>query len=184
MEANSVLLDDYFKTLNSAGSKNLKNTESCVEELKAFVLNGITRKNWVNQIDNAIAKLTKKAKYELNGTGEYALVKGHHPLAKVAFEGDAAYNLNKAFSVSIEQLGGQAIHRRITGNQNNLYSAWRKANPKVKLTVDEMAEIEIKAMSNAGIPEDIATGWVIKALEDIKLQGVTGIRNIPWNGVN
>lgn len=47
-----------------------------------------------------------------------------------------------------------------------------------------MADIEIQAMKNVGIPEDIATGWVVKALEDIKLQGVSEIKNIPWNGIN
>lgn len=47
-----------------------------------------------------------------------------------------------------------------------------------------MAEIEIKAMVNVGIPENIATGWVIKALEDLKTQGVKIISNIPWNGKN
>ena len=47
-----------------------------------------------------------------------------------------------------------------------------------------MSNIEIKAMTNIGIPEDIATGWVVKALEDIKLQGVTEIKKIPWNGIN
>jgi hypothetical protein len=39
-------------------------------------------------------------------------------------------------------------------------------------------------MKNVGIPEDVATGWVVKALEDIKLQGVTEIKKIPWNGIN
>lgn len=39
-------------------------------------------------------------------------------------------------------------------------------------------------MKNVGIPENIATGWVIKALEDLKKQGVSEIINIPWNGTN
>ncbi len=39
-------------------------------------------------------------------------------------------------------------------------------------------------MVNKGIPEDIATGWVIKSLEDLKSQGVKIISNIPWNGLN
>lgn len=52
------------------------------------------------------------------------------------------------------------------------------------MTIDDMADIEIQAMKNAGIPEDIATGWVVKALEDIKIQGVSEIKNIPWNGIN
>ena len=47
-----------------------------------------------------------------------------------------------------------------------------------------MAEIEIKAMVNAGVPENIATGWVIKALQDLKEQGVKIITHIPWNGIN
>ncbi|GIZ16113.1 hypothetical protein [Capnocytophaga catalasegens] len=67
---------------------------------------------------------------------------------------------------------------------NKLYTVWRKANPNKTLEIDDMAEIEIKAMVNAGISEDIATGWVIKALEDLKEKGVTAIKNIPWNGVN
>jgi hypothetical protein len=52
------------------------------------------------------------------------------------------------------------------------------------MTIDDMVDIEIRAMTAAGIPEDIATGWVIRALEDIQLQGVTEIRNIPWGGLN
>jgi hypothetical protein len=47
-----------------------------------------------------------------------------------------------------------------------------------------MAEIEIQAMTNVGIPEDVATGWVIKALQDLKDQGVKVITNIPWGGTN
>ena len=76
------------------------------------------------------------------------------------------------------------IHSLITGQQNSLYSAWKKANPNGKLTIDIMADIEIQAMKNVGIPEEIATGWVIKALEDLKKQGVSEIINIPWNGTN
>lgn len=43
-----------------------------------------------------------------------------------------------------------------------------------------MADIEIQAMKSVGIAEDGATGWVVKALEDLKSQGVTEIKNIPW----
>nr|WP_153841251.1 hypothetical protein [Ornithobacterium rhinotracheale] len=52
------------------------------------------------------------------------------------------------------------------------------------MEIGEMAKIEIKAMINAGIPEDVATGWVVKALEDLQEKGVKSITNIPWNGVN
>jgi hypothetical protein len=96
-------------------------------------------------------------------------------------------NYLKAFSVSrktLEDIGDIDVHNTISGNQHSLYSAWRKANPNSKLTIDDMVGIEIKAMTNAGIPEDIATGWVVKALEDLKIQGVMEIKNIPWGGLN
>jgi hypothetical protein len=148
----------------------------------------------VNQIDNTVSRLTSKAKFALNNTGEYKLVAGHHPMAKKAFEGDLVYDFQKAFSVKPSALDDawktanaglpQNIHAKITGQQNSLYSAWKQANPNSKLTIDAMADIEIQAMKNVGIPEDVATGWVVKSLEDLKAQGVTEIKNIPWNGVN
>ncbi|WP_346880689.1 hypothetical protein [uncultured Algibacter sp.] len=52
------------------------------------------------------------------------------------------------------------------------------------MSVDDMARIEVNAMVEAGIPEDVAKGWVVRALEDLKNQGVSEIKNIPWNGVN
>lgn len=173
-----------------------KRVKAILEELKGFTktrwdelvarvrggLGGVGR--LVNQIDNTLSRLVGKAKYVLNNTGEYKIVGGHHPIAKKAFEGDLAYDYQKAFSVSTDAVGGQAIHSKITGQQNSLYTAWKKANPNAKLTIDTMADIEIQAMKNVGIPEDVATGWVVKALEDLKAQGVTEIKNIPWNGVN
>lgn len=147
-------------------------------------LNNVFLKN----IDNTITKLKSKAKFELNGTGIYNDVKGHHPLIGKAFEGVKEYDYKQAFSVSPKKLdeisGIVNIHPKITGQQNTLYTAWRKSNPNKTLEIDDMAEIEIKAMVNVGIPEDIATGWVVKALEDLKAKGVTTIKNIPWNGVN
>ena len=150
--------------------------------------------SFANQIDNTVSRLTSKAKFALNNTGEYKVVAGHHPMAKKAFEGDLVYDYQKAFSVKPSALDDawktantgvpQNIHGKITGQQNSLYSAWKQANPNTKLTIDAMADIEIKAMKNVGIPEDVATGWVVKSLEDLKAQGVTEIKNIPWNGVN
>ena len=43
---------------------------------------------------------------------------------------------------------------------------------------------DLKAMKDAGIPEDVGTGWVVKALEDLKAKNIGDITNIPWNGVN
>ncbi|WP_264847191.1 hypothetical protein, partial [Capnocytophaga catalasegens] len=152
-------------------------------------------KVFLKKLDETITKLKNKAKFELEGTGKYDDVKGHHPLAKKAFEEIKEYDYKKAFSVSPKTLQDIwekvnptediiNVHNKITGQQISLYTAWRKANPNKTLEIDDMAEIEIKAMVNAGISEDIATGWVIKALEDLKEKGVTAIKNIPWNGVN
>ena len=181
-------VDDYLK------NNPTKTAQNVVDDIKSngwqkWVddINGVV-KVVSKQIDDVLPSLKAKARYVLDGTGEYKTVKGHHPTAKKAFEGDAAYDYNEAFSVSTSQLdevsGIRGIHSKITGQQNSLYSAWKQANPNKKLTIDVMADIEIKAMTNVGIPEDVATGWVVKALEDLKLQGVTEIKNIPWNGVN
>ena len=146
-----------------------------------------------NQIDNTLSRLTNLSKFELENTGKYIDVLVHHPLAKSAFKdnfpSEALFKqyYDEAFSVSIAQLekfGGKGVHAKITGQQNSLYTAWKNANPNVKMTIDDMANIEIQAMVNKGIPQDVATGWVVKALEKLKAQGITNISNIPWNGVN
>lgn len=137
------------------------------------------------ELTKLLDRLKKNAKFVLDGTGEFSKVGGHHPLAKVAFTGDDFYNLSKAFSVPVgllERYGGARVHAKITGQQNSLYSEFAKTGER--LTLEKMAEIEIKAMTINGIPKDIATGWVIKALEDLKKQGVKYITNIPWNGSN
>lgn len=140
------------------------------------------------EISTAIDAIKDGARYVLEGTGKYKNVSGHHPLAKKAFEGDAAYQFREAFSVSNKKLdeisGIEDVHFQITGNQNSLYSAWKRANPSKTMTLEDMAKIEVKAMVEEGIPEDVAKGWVIKALQDLDIQGVSEIKNIPWNGVN
>jgi len=52
------------------------------------------------------------------------------------------------------------------------------------MTLGDMVKIEIQAMVDVKIPEDVATGWVVKALEDLKLQGTEKLTSIPWNGIN
>ncbi|MCG8892460.1 hypothetical protein G1K73_01590 [Tenacibaculum finnmarkense] len=145
------------------------------------------------KINSAINSIKNNSKFDLIGTGQYNVVKGHHPLAKIAFKGDDFYNFKKAFSVSSNKLQevwdaanlnlpSISVHSKITGQQNSLYSAFKKTGEV--LTLNKMAEIEIKAMVNIGIPENIAKGWVIKSLENLKEQGVKMITNIPWNGLN
>ncbi len=135
-----------------------------------------------DKISSTIDIYKDRARFVLEGTGPNSKVKGHHPLAKSAFKSDKFYDLKKAFSVSADALGGQAVHNAITGNQNRLYTAFARKGEV--LTIDKMADIEIQAMVDAGIPRDVASGWVIKALEDLSAQGVKMITNIPWNGLN
>jgi hypothetical protein len=208
---------DSWKVLDDAGVKGLSGRIKDIEFVDDFlkknpgkaaeVTAGIKSKGWQkwvdeiakgagklsDQIDNTISRLRNTSKFELDNTGKYADVFGHHPLAKSGFRDnfptEAAFKqyYDEAFSVSIPQLekfGGKGIHAKITGEQNTLYTRWRKANPNAKMTIDDMANIEIQAMVNKGIPQDVATGWVVKALEKLKSQGVTDISNIPWNGVN
>jgi hypothetical protein len=73
---------------------------------------------------------------------------------------------------------------RITPLQKAGYMSFASANPGKKMTIEDMVKIEVKAMTDANIPEDIATGWVIKSLEDLKSQGVTQLTRIPWVGIN
>ncbi len=139
------------------------------------------------KIDGLITKLVPKAKYSLDGTGAFRYLKGHHPLAKIAFNKNKARNYSEldAFSVSkskLESFGGPDVHNIITGKQTSLYKEFGRTGER--LTIEKMADIEINAMVQAGIPEDIATGWVIKALQDLKLQNVKTIPHIPWVGKN
>ncbi|CAM1345103.1 hypothetical protein [Tenacibaculum amylolyticum] len=132
----------------------------------------------INAIQSGVRIITE-------GTGAYKTVRGHHPMAKKAFEAATNYNYKEAFSVSANSLNSFGVaHSTITGKQRSLYTAWKNANPNIKMTLEDMATIEIQAMKNAGIPEDVAKGWVLKAIEDLKNQGVFEIKNIPWNGVN
>ena len=145
------------------------------------------------KVDGLINKLAGDAKYSLQGTGTYRQVNGHHPLSKQAFLKDRGYYYRDAFSVSIAKLKSVwraanpnadliDVHAKITGRQNSLYSA--HAIKGEGLNLEDMADIEIQAMVDVGIPEDIATGWVIKALQDLKTQNVATITHIPWNGAN
>ncbi len=52
------------------------------------------------RIDDLVDTLDDNATFVLDGTGEFRIVRGHHPLAKIAFDGDSFYDIQKAFSVS------------------------------------------------------------------------------------
>jgi hypothetical protein len=172
---------------------NPENAEKIMEEVvfASKRIPGVTEKTItfaLKEIDDLISKLSGKAKIELKGTGRYTDVHGHHPLAGSAFEGGSKYIYEEAFAVSDKALEDAwksvnkgvppNLHNKITGQQRSLYSTFGKTGKQISLS--DMVEIEIKAMTNVNIPENIATGWVIKALEDLKAKGVTEITHLPW----
>ena len=114
-----------------------------------------------------------------DGLGTYSDQKGHHTMAKKAFEGVQGYDSNMAVTVSqskLDQLGVK--HSAITGQQHKLYNEFAKSGQP--LTLEVMRDIEIKAMTNAGVPIDYATRAVTEAYSQLKNSGINPI-NIPWN---
>lgn len=169
--------------------------ERLAEEFKEGAANVASITNTLaSHIDDEIAALSTDAQFATDGTGEYNIVKGHHVLAKKAFEGDVAYDPDKAFAIGASALDNAwklkntglpiNLHSKISGQQNSLYSSWKGLNPNSTLTIKEMVKIEQAAMTNVGIPTEIVKGWIIKALSDLKANGVTEIKRIPWNGNN
>lgn len=49
-----------------------------------------------------------------------------------------------------------------------------------KLTMDDMKNIEIKAMVQSGVPKDYATKTVNAAIKQLKDSGITNPVKIPW----
>ncbi|SFW49130.1 hypothetical protein [Cellulophaga fucicola] len=88
-------------------------------------------------------------------------------MAKIAFKSDKFYKYKNAFSVSkntLQRVWINAnpnklpidVHSKITGRQTSLYKNFAKSRDRLYL--DKMAEIEIKAMTEVGIPKAIAQG--------------------------
>ena len=115
-----------------------------------------------------------------DGLGTYADQRGHHPMAKKAFEGVQGYNPKTAVTISADKLDSFGVkHTTITGQQNSLYTAYAKTGQS--LTMDAMKQIEIQAMTNAGVPLDYATNAVNNAIVDLSKSGISQPVKIPWN---
>ncbi len=100
-------------------------------------------------------------------------------MAKKAFEGVAGYNPRSALTISQSKLSQFGVkHSTITGQQHSLYKAFSKTGDT--LTIDAMKQIEIKAMTNSGVPMDYATNAVEKAIQGLLDSGVTQPSRIPW----
>ena len=115
-----------------------------------------------------------------DGLGSYKSQRGHHALAKRAFEGVQGYDKDLALTISPEKLAEFKVkHAQITGQQHSLYTEFAKTNKT--LTMEAMRKIEIEAMTNAGVPLDYATNAVDKAIKQLLDWGVTQPVKIPWN---
>jgi hypothetical protein len=180
------IFETFLESLNNPANKQK------LDEVLDII--GRTGRYLPFEIDEIIKKLKKSdVEYVLDGTGPYSVivngvqpVNGHHPIMKAAFQNDKNYNYKKAFCVSKEAIGGQTVHDAISANQRRLYDeAYHRLQAMGKqLTIDDVIDIEIRAMVEAGKREAVARGWVIKALEDLKLQNTEGITNFPWHGSN
>ena len=115
-----------------------------------------------------------------DGLGTYKDQGGHHPVAKKAFEGAEGYDPDTAITISDKKLSELGVrHSTITRQQHSLYYEFAKTGKP--LTMDAIKEIEIKALTNSGIPKDYATNAVEKAIADLIEHGVTQPVKIPWN---
>ena len=114
-----------------------------------------------------------------DGLGTYEDQKGHHTMAKKAFEGVPDYDPNMAVTISQSKLDQFGVkHSAITGQQHRLYNEF--ANSGKPLTLEAMRDIEIKAMTNVGVPLSYATRAVTESYNQLKRSGINPV-NIPWN---
>ena len=129
----------------------------------------------------SIAEAKAIALSELDdGLGIYASQGGHHPMAKSAFKGISEYDYKQALTISQAKLDKFGVdHATITGQQKTLYAAFAKSGDK--LTLNAMRQIEIEALTNAGVPLDYATHAVDKAIDALIKAGVTNPSRIPWS---
>ena len=89
------------------------------------------------------------------------------------------YDPDMAVTVSQAKLDQFNVrHPVITGQQRHLYSEYAKTGKK--LTLEDMRDIEIKAMTNAGVPASYAERAVNEAYYQLKKSGIEPV-NIPWN---
>ncbi len=111
----------------------------------------------------------------------YKKGKGHHPLAKRAFEGDPAYDPDEVLAVPRAELERLNVsHPKLTGAQQTLYRQFAATGKK--LGWDEMSAIERQALESQGVKPEQAKSIVDRALAELKSRGVQQPTQIPWGG--
>lgn len=104
---------------------------------------------------------------------------GHHLPAKSMFEGAAGYNLNQALAIPNAELARLGInHGLVSGAQQTLYRAFAKTGKT--LTWEAVTKIEMQALVRGGMASGMAQATVQKAIQALKVAGVSGPTRIPW----
>lgn len=116
----------------------------------------------------------------------YAPGGGHHPVMQSAMRGAANYPARGLGVLALpnevmEELGVLHIGRgSITTFERSGYAAWRAANPTGALTWEAVANVESKAMAQAGMDPSLARSIVSKAIKDLQARGVAAPTRVPW----
>lgn len=183
--ATAMMIMPGMRFLNSAVERSLQ-SRIASQEIRGSLPEGIGAMRHDPNVDmeaytvGTYEELSKRATGALDdGFGTYASQGGHHPMAKSAFEGVSGYDYKSALTISQSKLTEFGVkHSTITGQQKMLYSAFNKTGES--LTMETMKQIEIKAMTNSGVPLDYAKNAVEKAITALVESGVTQPSRIPW----
>lgn len=133
------------------------------------------------KVSNAvIAGSELKTPIDLNGTGEYRNVKGHHVHAKAAFKDSMQYDPNKGFSISQEFMKKNGIrHEKVTATQRKLFTELAESGRPN--TLAEHTRIARESLKAGGAADEVIEPLINKSLENLANQGITQPTNIPWN---
>jgi hypothetical protein len=171
------------KTAISGASKTVAGASSTIDDS----LN--TLDDSLNTVDDSL-KNTDEVATAAQGTnnalddglGTYASQRGHHPMTGKAFKGVPGYVYDDQLTISANKLAELGVsHPAITGRQTSIYKAFNATGKPFNMEV--MRSLEIKALTEAGVPLDYATNAVDRAIAAIKAAGVTAPVKIPWGRI-
>ena len=111
-----------------------------------------------------------KSTYSVSGDGQS--VKYGAPAVDEQSLADA-YNAGKAPS---EHLTGSQVHQKISKAQNMVF----RNSTMRELTWENVVSHEIKAHTQAGIPENVASTWLDTGVEYLRNQGISQPTRWPW----
>jgi Possible hemagglutinin (DUF637) len=145
-----------------------------VEKGKIWIGRGMGRASQAPSRNVALEAL------DLNLTGEYRTVAGHHVHAKKAFEGHVNYDPRKGFSISDELMEKFNIkHEKVTTSQQRLFRELAASGSPN--TMREHTRIAVEALMEGGCQSrEVARKIVAESLQSLRKTGVTQPTTIPW----